>query len=84
MPISPSGDFVEAVQVALPLLDGRWPVKYEPADLGQLSGYLAMAEHVLNVPGDNPPVGVLVPRTQSGPREDPSGETWAADGHHGL
>lgn len=34
--------------------------KYEPADLGQLSGYLAMAESVLNTPGDNPPVGVLV------------------------
>jgi predicted nuclease of restriction endonuclease-like (RecB) superfamily len=34
--------------------------KYEPADLGQLSGYLAMAESVLNVPGDNPPVGILV------------------------
>jgi len=36
--------------------------KYEPADLGQLSGYLAIAEHVLNMPGDNPPVGVLVCR----------------------
>ena len=34
--------------------------KYEPADLGQLSGYMAMAESVLNTPGDNPPVGVLV------------------------
>lgn len=34
--------------------------KYEPADLGQLSGYLAMAEGVLNTPGDNPPIGVLV------------------------
>ena len=34
--------------------------KYEPADLGQLSGYLAMAESVLNGPGDNPPVGILV------------------------
>lgn len=34
--------------------------KYEPADLGQLSGYLAMAESVLNTPGDNPPIGVLV------------------------
>ena len=34
--------------------------KYEPADFGQLSGYLAMAESVLNTPGDNPPIGVLV------------------------
>jgi len=34
--------------------------KYEPADLGQLSGYIVMAEQVLNRPGDNPPVGVLV------------------------
>lgn len=34
--------------------------KYEPADLGQLSGYMAMVEHVLNTPGDNPPIGVLV------------------------
>lgn len=34
--------------------------KYEPADLGQLSGYLAMAESVLNTQGDNPPIGVLV------------------------
>ena len=34
--------------------------KYEPADLGQLSGYMVMAEHVLNTPGDNPPVGVLI------------------------
>lgn len=34
--------------------------KYEPADLGQLSGYMAMAESVLNGPGDNPPVGILV------------------------
>ena len=34
--------------------------KYEPADLGQLSGYMVMAKHVLNTPEDNPPVGVLV------------------------
>lgn len=34
--------------------------KYEPADLGQLSGYLVMAKHVLNTPGDNPPIGMLV------------------------
>lgn len=34
--------------------------KYEPADLGQLSGYMVMTEHVLNTPGDNPPVGVLI------------------------
>ena len=34
--------------------------KYEPADLGQLSGYVAMAKHVLNTPEDNPPIGVLV------------------------
>ena len=34
--------------------------KYEPADLGQLSGYMAIAESVLNTPGDNPPIGVLV------------------------
>lgn len=34
--------------------------KYEPADLGQLSGYLVMAEKVLNTPVDNPPVGVLI------------------------
>ena len=29
--------------------------KYEPADLGQLSGYMVMAKHVLNTPEDNPP-----------------------------
>ena len=34
--------------------------KYEPADLGQLSGYLVMAEQCLNTPEDNPPVGILV------------------------
>lgn len=34
--------------------------KYEPADLGQLSGYLVLAEKVLNRDGDNPPVGVLI------------------------
>lgn len=34
--------------------------KYEPADLGQLSGYLVMAEQCLNTPVDNPPIGVLI------------------------
>ena len=34
--------------------------KYEPADLGQLTGYMAMAKHVLNTPLENPPIGVLV------------------------
>lgn len=34
--------------------------KYEPADLGQLSGYMAMAKHVLNTPGDNQPIGLLI------------------------
>ena len=34
--------------------------KYEPADLGQLTGYMAMAKHVLNTPIENPPIGVLV------------------------
>ena len=34
--------------------------KYEPADLGQLSGYLVMAEHSLNTPEDHPPIGVLI------------------------
>ena len=34
--------------------------KYEPADLGQLSGYIVMAKHVLNTPGDNQPVGLLI------------------------
>ena len=34
--------------------------KYEPADLGQLSGYLVMAEKCLNTSGDNPPIGVLI------------------------
>ena len=34
--------------------------KYEPTDLGQLSGYMVMAEQVLNTPGDNPPIGILV------------------------
>ena len=34
--------------------------KYDPADLGQLSGYIAMAKHVLNTPGDNQPVGLLI------------------------
>lgn len=33
---------------------------YEPADLGQLSGNMAMAQHVLNTPGDNQPVGFLI------------------------
>ena len=27
--------------------------KYEPADLGQLSGYMAMAKQALNMSGDN-------------------------------
>ena len=34
--------------------------KYEPADLGQLSGYLVMAERCLNTPADNTPIGVLI------------------------
>ena len=34
--------------------------KYEPADLGQLSGYLVMAEQCLNTPEDNPPIGILI------------------------
>lgn len=34
--------------------------KYEPADLGQLSGYLVMAEQCLNTPADNAPIGVLI------------------------
>lgn len=34
--------------------------KYEPADLGQLSGYLAMIKHVLNTPEDNHPIGLLI------------------------
>ena len=34
--------------------------KYDPADLGQLSGYIVMAEQCLNTPGDNPPIGVLI------------------------
>ena len=34
--------------------------KYEPADLGQLSGYLVMAEQCLNTPVDNPPIDVLI------------------------
>ena len=34
--------------------------KYEPADLGQLSGYMAMIEYALNTSGDNSPIGVLV------------------------
>lgn len=33
---------------------------YEPADLGQLSGYMAMAKNVLNTPADNQPVGLLI------------------------
>ena len=33
---------------------------YERADLGQLSDYMAMAKHVLNTPGDNHPVGLLI------------------------
>ena len=31
--------------------------KYEPANLGQLSSYMAIAKHVLNTPVDNQPVG---------------------------
>ena len=34
--------------------------KYEPADLGQLSGYLAMVKHMLNTPEDNHPIGLLI------------------------
>lgn len=34
--------------------------KYEPADFGQLSGYLVMAEQCLNTPEDHPPIGVLI------------------------
>ena len=33
---------------------------YEPADLGQLSGYMAIAKNVLNTPADNQPVGLLI------------------------
>ena len=36
--------------------------KYEPADLGQLSGYMAMAKRILNTPEDNQPVGLLICR----------------------
>ena len=36
--------------------------KYEPADLGQLSGYMAIAKHALNTPVDNQPVGLLICR----------------------
>lgn len=36
--------------------------KYEPADLGQLSGYIVMVKHALNTPGDNQPVGLLICR----------------------
>ena len=36
--------------------------KYEPADLGQQSGYMAIAKHVLNTPVDNQPVGLLICR----------------------
>ena len=39
--------------------------KYEPADLGQLSGYMAIAKHVLNTPVDNQPVGLLICREQN-------------------
>jgi len=34
--------------------------KYEPADLGQLSGYMVMVEQTLNTKSDNPPVGILI------------------------
>ena len=34
--------------------------KYEPADLGQLSGYMVMVEQVLNTKTDNPPIGILL------------------------
>ena len=34
--------------------------KYEPADLGQLSGYMVMAEQVLNTAGDEQPIGLLL------------------------
>ena len=36
--------------------------KYEPADLGQLSSYMAIAKHVLNTSVDNQPVGLLICR----------------------
>ena len=34
--------------------------KYEPADLGQLSGYMVMTEQVLNTTGDDQPIGLLL------------------------
>lgn len=34
--------------------------KYEPADLGQLSGYMVMVEQTINTTGDNQPIGVLL------------------------
>lgn len=34
--------------------------KYEPADFGQLSGYMAIVENVLNTKEDNPPIGILI------------------------
>ena len=34
--------------------------KYEASDIGQLSGYMALARRVLNGTGDNPPIGLLV------------------------
>ena len=34
--------------------------KYEPADIGQQSGYMAMAKRILNTPEDNQPVGLLI------------------------
>lgn len=36
--------------------------RYEPADLGQLCGYLVMAKNVLNTSEDKPPIGLLVCR----------------------
>jgi len=39
---------------------GVTTTKYEPADLGQLSGYMVMVEQCFNTPEDNPPIGVLV------------------------
>lgn len=40
----------------------NWLATDLPADLGQLSGYLVMAEQSLNTPEDNPPIGVLICR----------------------
>lgn len=41
--------------------------EFEPADLGQLQGYVAACDLTLNRPGDNPAMGLLICKGKSAP-----------------